>query len=164
MATLKANWTNKNTEALVFSIVDEINQHGRGTSGFGSPAWNRILATFNSSNIRDEKRLYNAQQLQSKFKELKKDYKLFKNLINLSGNSLDVNGLPLLHPDVWKKEGAQKFSKKPLENMQELEYIFCENSFATGAHSKHSVGVRLAKDIEIKESADENVITIDDGK
>jgi len=137
--------------ALIKALAVGVTNGQRSDSGWKPATWKEALLAVQRAAPPGEALWVTLHKLRSKVENLKKDYKAWVAITNLSGWTINERGLPTAPEPVMKAyfeahKDARKFKKAPLDNEAELAFLF-DGTLATGAHATGiSVAQRRSQD------------------
>ncbi|XP_077238189.1 spindle/kinetochore-associated protein isoform X1 [Tasmannia lanceolata] len=137
-----ARWTLRDTNIYIDLMVEEVKKGTRRTTTFSKKGWKDIQAGFYQKTGHE----YTLLQFRNKFQKLRKEYREFKKLIEVTGFDWNpVTKTAMAEDSVWntyiqENAYAATFRKKGCPRWVELQLIYGENA-ATG-----ELVVRHAKD------------------
>jgi len=145
----EAKWNSQRLKLFVAACLSELRKNGGAltdNSGFKTQGWNSITTHFNKlqRDTENHEHDYTSAQLQSKYANVKADYKLFSKIVDNSGFGWnEETKMPTADKGVWddfmtKHPKCKKFMHKSLPFYDESKELF-ENKIATGKFSSSSV-------------------------
>ncbi|KAG0133608.1 hypothetical protein HOY82DRAFT_604252 [Tuber indicum] len=132
------DWSAEMTTVLVRELVASIRTGKRSDNGFKMEVWNAVSDAVRLVAAGDA--LLTGDKCQAKLEVLKRKWKLWTRLKNMSGFGFNPLTGTITAPDkVWEMEiqqqpGIREFRDTPLANLDELGEIF-EGVLATGHHA-----------------------------
>jgi len=135
----RLSWSDNMQWALIKALALGVTNGQRSDSGWKPATWKEALLAVQRAAPPSEALWVTLHKLRSKVENLKKDYKAWVAITNLSGWTIDDRGLPSAPEQVMKDyfeahKDARKFKKAPLDNEAELAFLF-DGTLATGAHA-----------------------------
>lgn len=96
----RAQWNASLEKDLVDLLREHATPEHKGQNGWSSEAWNKIVKKFHQKNPYAR---YEKKKIQEKEKELKRDYRMIKEIRKQSGVSWDDQQCKILaDPPLWK--------------------------------------------------------------
>lgn len=138
---MRMSWTLSLERVLLRSLEDAVDNGERAQSGFKDSAWIVACREVKSSAPLEVQQACSIQTMKNKIDQLKRDYRIWLQLISQSGWTIDEEtGCPSAEPAVMDAyfmvhPQAKKFATKPISHEDELESLFA-CTLATGEHSQ----------------------------
>jgi hypothetical protein len=127
-------WTDTLTRAAIDIFNNEKINGTQTDSGYKTTGWNAMVTAFNAKFPSSP---VDKDQLMSRYKALKCDFRLYSGLLNVSGFNINEHGGITADPQVWEDyiahhKECSKFRSKGLAFYEELKELFSK-CIATGA-------------------------------
>ena len=140
------------TTVLLRELVNAIRAGKRSDNGFKIEVWNAIAQTVQT--VSTSKITLTGEKCQTRLETLRKKWKIWIRLKNLSGFGCDpVTGFVTAPDEVWEMEiqkqpGIREFRDRPMANATAMSEVF-EGTQATGQHAIYpKFGVSLSQSVE----------------
>uniref|UniRef100_I1QM88 Myb/SANT-like domain-containing protein n=1 Tax=Oryza glaberrima TaxID=4538 RepID=I1QM88_ORYGL len=122
----RAYWDKALTKIFLDLCIAEKIKRNYNKKGLTNIGWQNLYRNFREQTGKN----FDSKQLQNKFSTMKRQYKLWKSLKNMSGGGWDNNSSTIRCDDDWwedrieENRDAGQFHGKPLEHEDELTTLF----------------------------------------
>ncbi|KAJ0967710.1 hypothetical protein J5N97_024627 [Dioscorea zingiberensis] len=154
----RSNWSPDNDELLVKLLMEECTENKTCSGSFNPSAWARVFNAYGNKTKED----ITVQQLKSRWKTLKKLYRLYSSLVNKGGwswdhdNHLPTPGCSIVWEEIIQFNKEYKVSRDKPFPLFWMIHELAGSSTATGQYASHTGcgEYRATPIVEVQESTD----------